>query len=821
LSRKNKILAWLCAATLLLLVALTVPLQATGGKVLADWLIVYLYQDIKGSATPALSNAGEARIYFDSGTNKLKASMNGAAYADLGGGGAPGGLDTYVQFNDGGVFGGDAGMVYNKTTDSLGAVQYRFGTLAAPYGITTPTVTATGGMAVYGPTLPSDGTVNSLGSHTVVEPSGVIKKIHSTSTAVLVSIERASGVITVTTDIAHGLHPNDTVRFVGTTMATSGAFPTTGWYVISTPTATTFTLNSPGPDEVATVLGSLSGIETVTLKPISTSTAPNINRDSVAAGGVALYASGATGYIEALSTRQAASGNAGGSITLAAGAGVAGNTNVGGAQGGSVSLTAGNATRLTSGNALGGSVNLSAGNAVGNQTGGSIGFNAGTGGSDAGAGGVVTMKIGTPGAGSTTYGYVGITKDSNQILRIGDSTLAAFSATSTIGPDVIFRTRDGNGGSNAGGNIILFPGTRAAAPGLPGTVQCPSPTSPASTVIGAGAYALSANGYDVVIGDGAYTSGKYNVIIGYGSYGNTNTDSVVTLGYQAISLGASTVAIGASANIGSGGNNTVAVGTSTSASTDAVAIGKGATASAQYAVAVGGSISTDIAEATILGSIAIGAGADAKTGNYATAIGYNASTTGVNAIAIGQGTTNTGEEAITIGKGSQATTKGSVAIGSDMYSDAQYAAVIGGPLMVHKTGSASADAATTIKFFSGAETIISTEAVSLTATIDGTANVRTITIPSGTSFYVDEVGVILCEATVITQPTVQFGVTGTLDKFYGPAITTNLTALRKREKVVVTAGGDGETSLVATMTVQGSGTGKIRFYFKGILVRDE
>jgi hypothetical protein len=35
------------------------------------------------------------------------------------GGGSPGGLDTYVQFNDGGTFGGDAGLIYNKTTDRL------------------------------------------------------------------------------------------------------------------------------------------------------------------------------------------------------------------------------------------------------------------------------------------------------------------------------------------------------------------------------------------------------------------------------------------------------------------------------------------------------------------------------------------------------------------------------------------------------------------------------------------------------------------------------------------------------------------------------
>ena len=41
-----------------------------------------------------------------------------------GGGGSPGGSDTQVQFNDGGVFGGDAGLTFNKTTDALTAKQF-------------------------------------------------------------------------------------------------------------------------------------------------------------------------------------------------------------------------------------------------------------------------------------------------------------------------------------------------------------------------------------------------------------------------------------------------------------------------------------------------------------------------------------------------------------------------------------------------------------------------------------------------------------------------------------------------------------------------
>jgi hypothetical protein len=36
-----------------------------------------------------------------------------------GGGGTPGGLDTQIQFNDGGAFGGDAQLVWNKTTNTL------------------------------------------------------------------------------------------------------------------------------------------------------------------------------------------------------------------------------------------------------------------------------------------------------------------------------------------------------------------------------------------------------------------------------------------------------------------------------------------------------------------------------------------------------------------------------------------------------------------------------------------------------------------------------------------------------------------------------
>lgn len=57
------------------------------------------------------------------GSSNVICQWNGSAWIPVGsisgGGGTPGGANTQVQFNDGGVFGGDAGLTYNKTTDVL------------------------------------------------------------------------------------------------------------------------------------------------------------------------------------------------------------------------------------------------------------------------------------------------------------------------------------------------------------------------------------------------------------------------------------------------------------------------------------------------------------------------------------------------------------------------------------------------------------------------------------------------------------------------------------------------------------------------------
>ena len=74
------------------------------------------------SATPSNPPVGYRRLYAKS-DGKAYQLTNAGVETELsnaaGGGGTPGGTDTQIQFNDAGVFNGDAGLTYNKTTDTL------------------------------------------------------------------------------------------------------------------------------------------------------------------------------------------------------------------------------------------------------------------------------------------------------------------------------------------------------------------------------------------------------------------------------------------------------------------------------------------------------------------------------------------------------------------------------------------------------------------------------------------------------------------------------------------------------------------------------
>lgn len=70
----------------------------------------------RGSGAPS-TGLTQYELAVDT-TNKRIYIGNVSGSGDLIGS-APGGSDTYVQFNDGGVLGGDSGLSYNKTTDAL------------------------------------------------------------------------------------------------------------------------------------------------------------------------------------------------------------------------------------------------------------------------------------------------------------------------------------------------------------------------------------------------------------------------------------------------------------------------------------------------------------------------------------------------------------------------------------------------------------------------------------------------------------------------------------------------------------------------------
>jgi len=70
-------------------------------------------EPISDSETLYISGAGSVTTTFNGTTNVM--TVSGTA----GGGGTPGGSDTQVQFNDGGSFGGDSDLTWNKTSNQL------------------------------------------------------------------------------------------------------------------------------------------------------------------------------------------------------------------------------------------------------------------------------------------------------------------------------------------------------------------------------------------------------------------------------------------------------------------------------------------------------------------------------------------------------------------------------------------------------------------------------------------------------------------------------------------------------------------------------
>jgi hypothetical protein len=236
-------------------------------------------------------------LQADATTKRLK-----VAAVISGGGGTPGGSDTQVQFNDGGTFGGDAGLTYNKTTDVLTAGGVNVSGLTASSAVATDasknlvSVTNTGtgnNVLATSPTLvtpalgtPSSGTLTSctgLPISTGVSGLGTgvatfLATPSSANLAAAVTDETGSGALvfgtspTLTTPVL-GAATATSINGVAIDTATSATLDLANSSTLATSGANSITLTSTGATNVTLpttgTLSTLAGSETLSNKTLT------------------------------------------------------------------------------------------------------------------------------------------------------------------------------------------------------------------------------------------------------------------------------------------------------------------------------------------------------------------------------------------------------------------------------------------------------------------------------------------------------------------------------------------------------------------------
>ncbi|RJQ26425.1 hypothetical protein C4577_03675 [Candidatus Parcubacteria bacterium] len=201
----------------------------------------------------------------------------------------------------------------------------------------------------------------------------------------------------------------------------------------------------------------------------------------VAANGITL--AGVAGVLTATAPTQTTDTQAGVGWAITASDAVAGSSNAGAASGGSVTIVAGDAKRLTSGNSQGGSINLKCGLGVGSPAvPGYHNFQVD------GAFSYTTLRI-SDDASAYFDQVLSVDGGSNQqTLSLqsypgSGAALWLFWSTTTanqVGGDLWIMAGDGVGGNSAGGPVILLPGEGAGS-GADGKVIVRQPGGSAGT----------------------------------------------------------------------------------------------------------------------------------------------------------------------------------------------------------------------------------------------------------------------------------------------------------------------------------------------------
>ena len=142
---------------------------------------------------------------------------------------------------------------------------------------------------------------------------------------------------------------------------------------------------------------------------------------------------------------------------------------------------------------------------------------------------------------------------------------------------------------------------------------------------------------------------------------------------------------------------------------------------------------------------------------------------------------------------------------------------IGGAIITKKDSGETANG--DFANFSGTDTTLMTKEIDLEV-----AACHTITIPTGATFWVNEMGAIsTCIDTQTSQATISMGCAADCtDSIMDNLQTIELTVAKKRERYIPNNSEDGlQTITVEIATGASATTACGRFYFKGMLVENE
>lgn len=430
--------------------------------------------DAIGAHAASAISVVDAGGYFSS--NEVEGVLQEVGAALLSGGTTPGGADTNVQFNDAGIFGGDALFTWDKVANALTVL----------------------GDATIGANISTQLTSN----QTFITMDGI-------GNVVTVGVIGGSSLALNAND---ELLINGDAGSAGEVLTSGGAGAAPTWApstaVVEPANQVVFGTGVGVDSSASLTFDDTTDILTVTNGAQSLQMRSQAAAGSIFAGSSALRLSGGTSYSTGVNAIELGNNSATGVVITGWDSGSAA-TN-----GGQISLAAGNGN--TTG--LGGAVTLTAGQGGATAAGGEVAITAGAGGGTSGNGGAATFKGGdavsgsTPGAatllggGGTAIiggdaavkGGTGATVGGLAYVLGGDGgsfggNVGLFGGIATTsGPGGSAQISGGNavGGNNNGGAVTIAGGDEAGA-GTPGAVSIETNLASRLSILGNGAWSLA------------------------------------------------------------------------------------------------------------------------------------------------------------------------------------------------------------------------------------------------------------------------------------------------------------------------------------------